>query len=789
MAPAGFRPVAPLPRESGAAAQVERLDGAADAVHADRVEPLDRERRRHQVARVDRQVLRREAAVHARLHPQRVRAEGERGLLQDHGRREGEGRRRRIEGPGVLVVAALRSERRGPSGADRRGPEDGELGAEGEAAARGRHGRRAREAQAVAPPRPVEGEGVRAGERGLAVYHRAEGRAAQHGSRRPRSGDDAGGDVAGRAAREVAAVVEDLDHGLARVGREAGPAALRLNRHVEPLRGAGGAHQEGHFVGVADHGHVGPSVAVEVPHREARGGWAPDDALRRIEVEPALPAEHGQASGRSGQVGPPVLVEIGRGQVEEHVRRVERPRRGEGAGAEVPEDVQAVAAQRGGSEVGGVVAVEVSHHDGDGALVRAGEGEGSLGAEAAGPVAEQDGDVVRVVVRHDEVEVAVAIEVGRGQGGRHIPDRERAEESQDAGPVVAQDAHETVHLAVAHGQVGVPVAVEVPGHEVVGRRAHGNDGVAEELPRSGRAEEHGHPGCRLARAVDGQVDPAVAVEVGGHDRARLAPDRLGAVQREDPAVVAQERHRAAALVGHGQVEVAVPVEVCRRCRARRRPDRDPRGGRERGRPRWAREQDDDAVRESAGHGQVGKPVRVHVDGRDRLRAAAHAWPSEGQGEAQAAVVDQQVEPGAADGGHRDVRSGRAPEVGDRNRVGARPDGEGQGGREGAAAVAPEHRDARCAVVGGHEVGDSVGVEIGRGDAGRVEAYPGGEDLAEGPAAEIAQDVHRVSAGGGHRQVHLAVAGQLGGHERARRGEAGADRVRRVGREPPAPSPR
>ena len=72
------------------------------------------------------------------------------------------------------------------------------------------------------------------------------------------------------------------------------------------------------------------------------------------------------------------------------------------------------------------------------------------------------------------------------------------------------------------------------------------------------AQQHRHA-CRSSRhrvVGDGQVEPAVAVEVTRHDGVRVRPDRVGDLGLERAVAVAQQhRHRVAVdFVGDGQVE-------------------------------------------------------------------------------------------------------------------------------------------------------------------------------------------------------------------------------------------
>ena len=107
----------------------------------------------------------------------------------------------------------------------------------------------------------------------------------------------------------------------------------------------------------------------------------------------------------------------------------------------------------------------------------------------------------------------------------------------------------------------LPSPFEIAGRQPVrpraGREVHGR-GVGR---RAGRQEDR-----HLALGVgDGDVGPAVAVEVGNHGVARLVADReYDLALKRAVAVAVEDRDRAGVEVRHHQVEVAVAGEVGRR---------------------------------------------------------------------------------------------------------------------------------------------------------------------------------------------------------------------------------
>src|SRR5207244_9573761 len=82
---------------------------------------------------------------------------------------------------------------------------------------------------------------------------------------------------------------------------------------------------------------------------------------------------------------------------------------------------------------------------------------------------------------------------------------------------VAEENRNGVVVAVRHGDVGLPVAIEVGDGQRYRRAARGENVFRSERP-VGLAEKDGDR--RLRDIDDGDVDLAVAVDVGGGNRAR-----------------------------------------------------------------------------------------------------------------------------------------------------------------------------------------------------------------------------------------------------------------------------
>ena len=116
-------------------------------------------------------------------------------------------------------------------------------------------------------------------------------------------------------------------------------------------------------------------------------------------------------------------------------------------------------------------------------------------SERAGAGAEEDGDVVGVVVGDGQVEVAVAVEVAGGHRSGGVADAVVGGGSEGAGAGTEEDG-DVVGKDVGDGQVEVAVAVEVPG-------GHRGGGVAGAVV-GGRAESGGGGDRRGADDKRGQ---------------------------------------------------------------------------------------------------------------------------------------------------------------------------------------------------------------------------------------------------------------------------------------------
>jgi hypothetical protein len=269
-----------------------------------------------------------------------------------------------------------------------------------------------------------------------------------------------------------------------------------------------------------------------------------------------------------------------------------------------------------------------------------------------------------------------------------------------------------------------------------GPKPGGEIDVRQEAARAVAAQ---HRDRVVAQVGGGDVERAVGVEVGRHERGRPEPDRVQHRRVEAAVAVAAQqrdgvRRDEGDRVHDGEVERAVLVEVrgrdverpvARRVRAGRDEAAVAEAEQDRDRPRPLRD-DRDRVDDR----QVGHAVAVEVADGDRLRVRAGGH-EEGRGEAAVAVPEQHGGRAGAAGSAQavlvdgdDVDGAVAVEVGGRDRVGLGADRQRRQRLEAAVLALPQHGQRGALVVRDDEVAPAVAVEVGRGDrdgrAARVE---------------------------------------------------------------------
>ena len=406
------------------------------------------------------------------------------------------------------------------------------------------------------------------------------------------------------------------------------------------------------------------------------------------------------------------------------------------------EDGHRVAAEEAHREVHVPVPVEVGPRQRQ-RVVSDVQGQRGRGREEARAVSEEHGQAVGPadgVVRDREVEATVAVEIGREDRCRPLPDGEDLVGIGE-GRVGEGDARRHADVpqqrhgagpggeAVGHQQVEVAVPVHVGRHQVV-RQGAGIELLSAAVRAAAEAAPHRHG---VAGGLRGrQVEDAVAVEVGGHDGGRSAGrggDESGAKGNEHAEAVAvgEHGHRVARRVRHRQVEVAVPVEVGGHGAERLGADPDA----------WCLLEGGGRVRSTtiafeqppAGNGHVEETVSVRVHGDDGPGARAdgvvgpRGWDQEPA--PARAVVEEDVDGVEFRRSRRRCPAGRCPHLHQ-----GHPGGEGvdgvpgidRGRREGPVAIAHQDRDAVGRVVRGHEVGRAVRVEVAGGDAHGIRSH-------------------------------------------------------------------
>ena len=183
----------------------------------------------------------------------------------------------------------------------------------------------------------------------------------------------------------------------------------------------------------------------------------------------------------------------------------------------------------------------------------------------------------------DDVEVAVAVEVGNGRGAQRIGEQRPTlrTRGREAAVAVAQLRVDLsvppLEINLADHEVAFAVVVEVSGRHRQGRRVAGAGGRLKDAIAVAQQEVQRPIGLHgfgvSVRGHHRQVAIAVVVEVGYRERNRLGAAKGvtgGADGSAEPAPAVAQKHADGADVGvgvivdRGQVEMAVVVKVRRR---------------------------------------------------------------------------------------------------------------------------------------------------------------------------------------------------------------------------------
>ena len=222
----------------------------------------------------------------------------------------------------------------------------------------------------------------------------------------------------------------------------------------------------------------------------------------------------------------------------------------------------------------------------------------------------------------------------------------------------------------------------------------------------------------VGEVAAGEIEVAVAVEVGGYRAAQAGPGDDGGPAREAAAPVAVgHQHRLLQHVGPQHIDGIVTVDVDEADVEHAMAVVDDV-------ERWPEAaapvavRDLDLVAAPGGDGQIQRAVAVDVGGGHRRRRLADRQIAR-RPEAALAVVQVDGDPRVAFLGHGDVGGAVAVEIGggEHERMRARRQ-QGVRGEEGAGAGAAMHGDDVLHVAADREVELAVAVEIGDGDAAR-----------------------------------------------------------------------
>ena len=146
-----------------------------------------------------------------------------------------------------------------------------------------------------------------------------------------------------------------------------------------------------------------------------------------------------------------------------------------------------------------------------------GVAEENLVCERAVTVSQQHGNVVAVLVRYDEVEVEVPVQVGHRHGKRAVTHAEEDLVGKGSIAVSQQHRHGVVE-SIRHDEVEVEVPIQVGRCHGTGLVARGKLRVAEERMRAAGADRLADGGDRYGGQQRGQQDIA---RLSSHHRVLL----------------------------------------------------------------------------------------------------------------------------------------------------------------------------------------------------------------------------------------------------------------------------
>ena len=202
------------------------------------------------------------------------------------------------------------------------------------------------------------------------------------------------------------------------------------------------------------------------------------------------------------------------------------------------------------------VAVEVGQGDGLG-IVADGQRRGI--PEGAVAVAKQNTYSRGVFVGDQDISVAVA-QVSDGDGRGMVADGIKPRRGENAVPIVEHDSQEAVGT-IGRDNILIPVSGEVCGGDNNVAAIGVNVGLDRGLESAVPVSKH-HVNVTVF-AADDDVRMAVPVHVGHRDRARIIDARVGVRRLERAVAVAQQdAHRAVLFVQN--VGLAVAVKITRR---------------------------------------------------------------------------------------------------------------------------------------------------------------------------------------------------------------------------------
>ena len=235
--------------------------------------------------------------------------------------------------------------------------------------------------------------------------------------------------------------------------RDGGQGAIATAEEYENIAGA-----------VTRHRNIDVAVGVEIGKDQVEcAGECRADFLLEASIAIAAQQRHGVGIGAQGhEVELAVFIEIGGRDKLGGVRHIDELLLRQGSSADGEEEREAITPILRQGQIQQAIVVEIADSHGDGTEVGV---QVRFGLEGSVPVAKKDRDGVRVVVRGDDIEVKIVIQIDRENiAGVAVFLADEGLPLEGA-VAIAQEQGDLLAVAICGRQVDVAIAVEIRGYD------------------------------------------------------------------------------------------------------------------------------------------------------------------------------------------------------------------------------------------------------------------------------------------------------------------------------------